>query len=263
MFHMVDEEGGSAWAKVCDLVFQNRRDDVGYYLEHASGKGSSVLEIGCSTGRITEILADFGKQVHALDPSCEMLSIAKKKIEKLSNPGEVSFTQSTLPEIMINTDRKFSLAIVPSSAFMSILSSEKQQKFLHNVRRYLSPGGRLIIEMKVPDLDVVLGDSATLYHLMDINNDQDGGRLVFYNQRYYDDYEQIGESKIVVEFVDPQGIVNQKVVHDLSFRYTYRWEMYHLLRLCGFEILSLQGSYDGSDFGEDSDTMIWMAGARS
>jgi hypothetical protein len=117
--------------------------------------------------------------------------------------------------------------------------------------------------MKVPDPDVILGDPATLYHLMDINNARDGGKLIFYHQRDYDDYEQIGDSKVEVEFVDSDGIVVQKVVHDLSFRYTFRWEMYHLLRICGFEILSLHGDFDGNDFDEKSDSMIWVAGSRS
>ena len=112
MFHMVDEQESPAWARVCDLVFQDRRDDVGYYLDQASPIGSSVLEIGCSTGRITEFLADFGKEVHAVDPSNEMLSIARNKIEKLSNPGQVSFSQADLSELNIISDRKFSLAIV-------------------------------------------------------------------------------------------------------------------------------------------------------
>ena len=263
MFHMVDEQGSSAWAGVCNLVYLDRRDDITYYLDQASQKNSSILEIGCATGRITELLSDFGKEVHAVDPSSEMLSIAQKRVEKLSNPGQVSFSESPLPDLKLTSDRKFSLAIVPSSAFMSILSPEDQQRFLHNVRRYLSPAGKLIIEMKVPDPDVILGDPATLYHLMDINNDFDGGKLIFYHQRSYDDYEQIGDSKVVVEFVDSDGIVVRKVVHDLSFRYTFRWEMYHLLRICGFEILSLHGDFDGNDFDEESDSMIWVAGSRS
>ena len=131
------------------------------------------------------------------------------------------------------------------------------------MRRVLKPGGNLIVEMNVPDQDVILGDPATLYHLMDVENKQDDGKLVFYHQRYYDDYEQIVETEIVVEFVDIQGIVQEKIVHDLFFRYTYRWEMYHLLRICGFEILSLQGDFDDNPFDADSDRMIWIAGARS
>ena len=59
MFHMVDEQGSSAWAGVCDLVYLDRRDDIAYYLDQASQKNSSILEIGCATGRITELLADF------------------------------------------------------------------------------------------------------------------------------------------------------------------------------------------------------------
>ena len=108
MFHMVDEQATPAWARVCDLLFQDRRDDVGFYLEQASAKGCSVLEVGCSTGRITEFLADFGKEVHAVDPSSEMISVARRKIEKLSNPGHVLFSQSTLAELNIESDRKFS-----------------------------------------------------------------------------------------------------------------------------------------------------------
>ena len=263
MFHMVDEQNSPAWARVCDLIFQDRRDDLAYYLEQASAKGASVLEIGCATGRITEFLVACGKAVHAIDPSAEMLSIARNKIGKISNPNQVSFGESSISELNIGSDRKFSLVVIPSSAFMSICSSTEQQIFLDNVKRHLSLEGTLIIEMKVPDPSIILGDPATVYHLGDINYEQDGSKLVLYQQTDYDDFEQTGVCKVIVEFVDSEGIVGQNVVHDLSFRYTFRWEMFHLLRNCGFEIVSLLGDFHGNAFDMECDSMIWTAKARA
>ena len=262
MIHLVDESGSESWAEVCETLYLERRDDVSFYLDQSNRSGGPVLEIGCATGRITEILSDFGKDVYAIDPSAPQLEIARTKVNALDNPGDVTFTLSTLDKPDISSGKKYGLAIVPCYGFMSITDPTEQQRFLHNIRRNLSPGGRLVIEMEVPDPGVMLGDPATLYHYRDVNL-RDESSVVLYSQRDYEDHSQIGYVKAVAEFLDSTGLVTKKVVHDLEFRYTFRWEMHHLLRLCGFEVLSLYGDFDEGPFTEESDQMVWVAGSRS
>ena len=262
MIHLVDESGSESWADVCEALYLERRDDVSFYLDQSNRSGGTILEIGCATGRITEILSDFGKDVYAIDASAPQLELARTKVSALDNSGDVTFTLSTLDNPDISSGEKYGLAIVPCYGFMSITDPSEQQKFLHNIRRNLSPGGRLVIEMEVPDPGVMLGDPATLYHYRDVNL-RDESSVVLYSQRDYEDHSQIGYVKAVAEFLDSTGLVTKKVVHDLEFRYTFRWEMHHLLRLCGFEVLSLYGDFDEGPFTEESDQMVWVAGSRS
>ena len=59
-------------------------------------------------------------------------------------------------------------------------------------------------------------------------------------------------------------VLKYKPRHELSvdfrLRYVHRWEMHHLLELCGFEVLDLYGDFDRSPFDETSAEMVWVAG---
>ena len=63
MIHFIDEVGSAPWADLCEAYYLGERSDVSFYLDQSSQVGGSLLELGCSTGRITELLADFGKSV--------------------------------------------------------------------------------------------------------------------------------------------------------------------------------------------------------
>ena len=52
----------------------------------------SVLELGCGTGKNTQLLARIGQAVQALDFSAEMLAVAKAKV----TAENVQFTQTDL-----------------------------------------------------------------------------------------------------------------------------------------------------------------------
>ena len=261
MIHLIDESNSEPWAEVCDALHAGRRDDVSFYLDQ-SARVSAVLELGCSTGRVTEFLADFGKEVYAVDPSRIQLEAAKSRTDALQNPGSVTYSHTPLMELELPLERKYGLAIVPGYAFMSITDAESQQRFLMKVRRCLVPGGRLIIEMEVPDPSVMLGDPATLYHNRDIYL-EDGSSIILYTRSDYEDHIQVGYVKAVAEFLDGAGVITRKVIHDLEFRYTFRWEMQQLLRMCGFEVLGLYGDFEEGEFNEQSERMVWVVGARS
>ena len=262
MIHFIDEVGSAPWADLCEAYYLGERSDVSFYLDQSSQVGGSLLELGCSTGRITEVLADFGKSVYAVDPSTSQLNFARAKIDLLANREQVTFTRSSLVDLNISNSQKFSLAVVPCFAFMSLIDAEQQQHFINTVRRQLSPGGRLIVDLAVPNLEFMLGDPSTMYHHKDLFT-EDGNKIVIYMQGDYEEYSQIGYVKVAADFLDNSGLVTRRVVHDLVFRYTFRWEMYHLLRTCGFEILGLYGDFDEGPYTEGSDRMIWVAGARS
>ena len=44
--------------------------------------GSPVLEVGCGTGKLTELLADRGLVVDAVDPGPKMIEIARRRVDE-------------------------------------------------------------------------------------------------------------------------------------------------------------------------------------
>jgi hypothetical protein len=141
---------------------------------------------------------------------------------------------------------------------MSITQPEEQQKFLGQISRVLSTNGILILDMEVPDPSVMLCDPAVLYHERDLRSELDS-RVTLYTQRDYDFHSQIGLLKVVAEHIDRTGLVTKRIFHDLEFRYTFRWEMYQLLKLCGFTSIELFSDFDRGSFDENSRKMIWVA----
>jgi len=50
--------------------------------------GSRVLEVGCGTGKLTEVLVDLGLRVDAVDPGVRMIAAARRR---LRSPDRVTF----------------------------------------------------------------------------------------------------------------------------------------------------------------------------
>jgi hypothetical protein len=60
------------------------------------------------------------------------------------------------------------------------------------------------------------------------------------------------------EELDEQGSVVSKRYVPLRLRYIYRYEMQHLLELCGYKVEALYGNFDRSSFHYGGE-QIWVA----
>jgi ubiquinone/menaquinone biosynthesis C-methylase UbiE len=100
-------------------------------------QGERLLDIGCGTGALLELLARRGDGVElaGLDPSAEMLAVARPKL-----PGEVRLVQGAAEQLPF-ADATFDVA-VSNSAFHYF---ERPGEALREMRRVLRPGGHVVI----------------------------------------------------------------------------------------------------------------------
>lgn len=249
------------WASMYDAVYSYVREDIPFYVKEALDSGGEVLELGCGTGRVTIPIAEAGANIVGLDFSEAMLDIARPKAEALSSEsGDLSLQLGDMRDFDLG--RRFSLVIIPFRGFLSLLSVEDQMSTLRNVQRHLLPGGRLIFNIFVPELSSLLQEGDVAYHLRDVTDPVTGSTLVLWNQSRYDNFSQIVYARVIVEELDSLGETIRKVYRDFHLRYVHRWEMQHLLELCGFEILDLYGDMDRSPFDESSTEMVWVTRRR-
>ncbi|WP_410590957.1 class I SAM-dependent methyltransferase [Amycolatopsis sp. lyj-23] len=126
-------EGGH-WAAHAD-----RYDDVnsgfnGYLLDRVSAE-DRVLDIGCGNGQLTRLAAARGRSAHGVDLSEPMLATARARASGVPN---VTFEQGDV-QVHPFTGGAFDLAL---SRFGVMFFADPVAAFA-NVRRALSPGGRL------------------------------------------------------------------------------------------------------------------------
>jgi len=246
------------WAEIYDSVYSYLKEDIAFYVEEATNVQGPVLELGCGTGRVAIPMAQAGAEVVGLDSSRAMLARARDKMDGATRGrGSLSLVRGDMRRLPF--DRRFSLVVVPFRGFLSLLSAEDQERTLNEIRDRLGPGGRLVFNIFVPDLDMLVQEGDVPYHFRDVTDPQTGTTLVLWHQSSYDNYNQIISARLIVEELDGRGAVRTRVYRDFQLRYVFRWEMHRLLESCGFRVLDVYGDFDRSPFDETSTEMVWVA----
>ena len=248
-----------AWAAAYDAVYSYVSDDLPYYVREALRAGGPVLELGCGTGRVALALARAGVDVVGLDFSPGMLEAAARNVESAGAlEGSITLVEADMrdfgPE---RVGGPFPLVLIPFRGFLSLLTVPDQVSTLYNIKRHLSPDGELIIDLFVPDPEMLVQEGDTPRHFRDVADPRSGGGHVLWQQSVYDNHNQIIDARIIVERVDAEGVVEERRYLDFQLRYIHFWEMRHLLTACGYDVLEVLGDFDGSPFDDTSTEMIW------
>ena len=252
------------WADIYDAVYSYVRADIPFYAQEAVESGGPVLELGVGTGRIAIPTAQLGIDVVGIDTSAAMLSKASHKLRSLrEGAGDVELIAADMRDFDLRDEsgarRKFPLITIPFRGFLALMTVEDQVSALDRIRRHLSPGGRLVFNVFVPDPNMALEQGDVPRHLNDVTDPITGASYILYQQSAYDTYNQVVSVRTIIEETDVDGAVVRKMYRDYSLRYCHRWEIHHLLVMCGFEIEAMYGDFDRSEFDGGSDEMIWVA----
>lgn len=112
---------------------------------HPVGEGSSVLDVGCGTGRLLETYAEAGAACSGIDMSQAMLAEARKL---LGDRADLRVGDAT---DMPYNDDSFDLAVC--SLMIHELDPDVQQHVLSEMARVVTPGGRvLVVDYRVGSL---------------------------------------------------------------------------------------------------------------
>ena len=245
------------WADIYDDVYSYRTDDVEFYLQRALEIGGPILELGGGTGRVSLAIAQAQIQVVGVDISPLMVELAEQKADQLGIADFSEFFHGDMRSVQLN--RKFPLVIMPFRSFQSMLTPEDQRIALLNARSHVAVGGSLIFDTFYPDLELLTDDEGTPFHVRDIPLNEDNKTLVVWGQNKWNHLQQLNECRLIIEIVDSQGLVLSKLFRDFVVRYTFRLEMEYLLELCGFDVESVFGDFQGADISEDGEDIIWIA----
>jgi len=238
--------------------------DVAFYVEEARSAGSPVLELGCGTGRILIPIAEAGVEVVGLDAARDMLAIAHQKLDRQTPDvrKRVQLVEGDMRHFAM--DRRFSLVTIPYRAFLHNLTVEDQLQTLRRVREHLSDNGRLVFNVFDPKAQNLAAGKWWMpaHRRRQFAHPRTGNWVTIKEEFTYDLEEQIVEGAFVFDEIDTAtGQIVETIRSPLTLRYVFRYEMEHLLALCGFQIDALFGDFKRGPFRAGGE-QIWIAKPR-
>ncbi len=112
----------------------------------ALADGGPVLEFAIGTGRIAIPLVQRGVPVSGIEMSAAMLEVLRRKVDAATLPVVLGdMTAARFPG-------RFALVALVFNGISNVLTQDAQVACFANAARHLSPGGRFVVELWVPDL---------------------------------------------------------------------------------------------------------------
>ena len=249
---------GDTWSDVYDLT-HTLSDDIPFWIEEAISCGGPIIELGSGTGRVSIPIAEAGVPILGIDNSTAMLKLARMKGRKLKlNPPLLRFAKGDMRNFSTDS-AKFPLAIIPFKSFQSLLSVADQYLALNMIRSCLEPKGKLIIDLFMPDLEMLTEHSSSPVYNHESIDPKTGNRTRVWSEYRCDNFNQIINTHWTIEELDVNGTLKHKVNKYSQMRYLHRFEIQHLLANLGYQVLEIYGSFDRAPLNESSTEMVLIA----
>jgi SAM-dependent methyltransferase len=246
----------SLLAHYYDLENAAFTDDLTFWLTLAEEAHGPVLELGCGTGRVLLPLARQGIAVTGVDNAQSMLDRLQAKLRTASVRPAPTVLNADLATFTANGP--FALAIAPFNTFMHLLALEDQLTVLANVRRHLTPGARLALDLTNP-ASAYAGDDTGL-HLERTFADGET-QIQQFSRLEIDRGAQLAHITWLYDAIGPDQVVRRTTI-PLTLRYTFPAEMRLLLERTGFRLQALYGDYAFGPYHGDADRMLVVAEAN-
>ena len=250
-----------------DLEHLGDSEDVEFYVSLVRKlRPQRVLELGCGTGRITLPLAEQGARlgfdVIGVDSQAEMLESANKR--HLEAPPAVRERLRLIQADMRTwqSESAFDLIVIPCSSISHLLTLQDQLAAWNQCRRNLTPGGRFLVEITMPNM-ATFADSFNVppRALVEIDVDKwdesDGVRFIRRKTSRYLSHEQCAQTRFLYEKYQ-NGRAVDGYIDDFVGHVFFPRELQLLFIHTGFEIEQTFGDYRGGPLKSNSPLIIMI-----
>lgn len=244
-------EAYTGFAQVYDTFMDNvpYEEWADYYKEILREHGimdGIVLDLGCGTGSMTELLAEQGYDMIGVDNSEEMLDLAMEK--RAASGQDILY--------LLQDMRKFELygtvrAVISACDSVNYLTEPGDLvKVFSLVNNYLDPGGIFIFDLN------------TVYKYQEILGEQtiaeDREECSFIWDNFYDEEEMINEYDLTV-FVQEEGDLFRRYC-ETHYQRAYSLETVRaLIEKAGMEVLAIYDAFTYNKPKPDSERVYFVA----
>lgn len=217
----------------------------GLLLEYGVEDGL-VLDLGCGTGTMTEILASKGYDMTGVDFSEEMLDIAMQKRTKSGH--DILYLMQDMREFELYGTVRAVVSICDCMNY--ILEEEDLLEVFRLVNNYLDPGGIFVFDMNTPyKYREIIGNTT-------IAENREEGSFIWEN--CFDEESQVNEYALTL-FIKEEDDLYRK--HE-EFHYQKAYEperVKELLEEAGLKVEAIYDAFTREPVREDSERIYFIA----
>ena len=233
------------FARFYDLIYTHVRgeQDSGYYLNEIRKTAGKVLEIGVGTGRFFKSALDQGADIYGIDVSKSMIEVLKSKLDR-----KHQHRVKHLDAVNMDLGTTYDLIIAPFRMFSHILETENQIRFLNTVNSHLSPKGRFIFDLFVPNPQIM---AHGIQDQTDFEGEYTPGKKLSRTINTRPDIvNQILD--ITMKFIWDEDNTQIKKDWNFKMRVFFRYEIEHLIRLSKLKLAAMYGDFNKNPLNKDS-----------
>ena len=206
-----------------------------------------VVDLGCGTGTLTELMYQKGYDMIGVDVSEAMLNIALKKKEK--SGSEILYLQQDMRELELYGTVGTVFSVCDSLNY--ILEEEELQYIFSMVNNYLFPGGIFIFDFNTDyKYREVIGETTIAENREDCS---------FIWENFYDPEEEINEYDLTV-FVREEGESFRRFTETHFQRGYTVGQMLALVERAGMTVLEVTDADTGERVTDTSQRVYVVAG---
>jgi ubiquinone/menaquinone biosynthesis C-methylase UbiE len=241
------------WASTAPVTSRN----LPFYVEVCCETPGLVAELGVGDGRIAIEVARAGKPIVGVDSSTEMLHRCRARVQAAGVLQQVSLIHADFRDFSL--PQPADLITIPFHSIGHLVTMEDKRAGLKHIYNQLAPGGRLIFDHFVFNLELAQSRHNVVTLRAEYTH-PDTGRdtLLWVTSRYQPENQAI---RIVAwtDEIDGVGVLVRRQYRRLTFSWLEPEQTRTLLAETGFEVEALYGDFDRSPFDEDSSEQIWVA----
>lgn len=205
-----------------------------------------VLELGCGTGTMTELLAESGYDMIGVDNAEEMLAEAMEK--RVESGQDILYLLQDMQEFELYGTVRAVVSVCDSLNY--ITDRDELRHVFELVNNYLDPEGIFLFDMNtVHKYRDLLGDTT-------IAENRDEGSFIWDNS--YDEEEGLNYYELAVFLPREDGLYEKSEEVHCQKAYPQE-EIETLIKEAGMELLAVYDAYTLNPATEDSERLFFVA----
>lgn len=243
-------ESYTSFAQVYDLFMDNVdytawSSYIDRLLKDNGIRDGLVLDLGCGTGTLTELLAGAGYDMIGVDNSCEMLEIAREKMEKSGH--DILYLLQDMREFELYGTVRAVISVCDSLNYL--LEEEELGEVFSLVNNYLDPGGLFLFDMNTKYKYEQLGECT-------IAENREESSFIWDN--FYDPEDRINEYELTLFIREEDGRYQR--FDEVHYQRAYDVErVSELISAAGLELVAVYDAFTKEPVRPDSERICFLA----